>query len=242
MQNDGIENMYQSVVLAKFDESVVFLQSHKNEYVEKVLACLQDRVKVQHSDLLTHILTILATQGWEKSDNTDAALDKLTTHFKAPLEKAGVDIFVIKDEWEDMTDYAKRYLDLVQDDYRTIWWKIFNSPSANNWKNIILLPLIELIIFCLPMSNGRLERVFSKSDKRSSLSEDRLDHLVRITVEGPPIAQWDAAGGVQLWLKSKQHSQVQDTRTAPTSSRTDISEADKNYSLNLMEDWDKFIS
>ena len=244
MQNDGIENTYQSVVLARFDESIVFLQSHKNEYVEKVLACLKDRVKVQHSDLLTHILTILATQGWEKSDNTDAALDKLITHFKAPLEKAGVDIFVIKDEWEDMTDYAKRYLDLVQDDYRTIWWKIFNSPSANNWNNI--LPLIELI-FCLPMSNGRLERVFStlkflKSDRRSSLSEDRLDHLVRITVEGPPIAQWDATGAVQLWWKSKQRRQVQDTRTAPTSSRTDISEADENYSLNLMEDWDKFIA
>ena len=50
---------------------------------------------------------------------------------------------MIKDEWEDMTDYAKRYLDLVQDDYRTIWWKIFNSPSDNNWNNI--LPLIELI-------------------------------------------------------------------------------------------------
>ena len=195
MQN-GIENTYQSVVLAKFDESIVFLQSHKNEYVEKVLACLKDRVKVQHSDLLTHILTILATQGWEKSENIDAALDKLTTHFKAPLEKAGVDIFVKKDEWEDMTDYAKCYLDLVQDDYRTIWWKIFNSPSANNWNNI--LPLIELI-FCLPMSNGQLERVFSKSDRRSSLSEDRLDHLVPITVEGPPIAQWDAAGAVQLW-------------------------------------------
>ena len=59
------------------------------------------------------------------------------------------------------------------------------------------------------MSNGRLERVFSKSN-RSSLSEDRLDHLVRITVEGPPIAQWDATGAVQLWWKSKQHSQVQD--------------------------------
>ena len=59
------------------------------------------------------------------------------------------------------------------------------------------------------MSNGRVERVFSalkliKSDRHNSLSENTLDHLVRITVDGPPLAQWDATVVVQLWWRSKQ--------------------------------------
>ncbi len=47
-----------------------------------------------------------------------------------------------------------------------------------------------------PMDQGVL-RVFSqlkivKSNRRTSLGEDSLDQLVRITVEGPPLSQWDA--------------------------------------------------
>ena len=30
------------------------------------IVCFLDCVKVQHSDVLTHALTMLATQGWEK--------------------------------------------------------------------------------------------------------------------------------------------------------------------------------
>ena len=71
-----------------------------------------------------------------------------------------------------------------------------------------VLSLIELL-FCIPMSNGTVERVFStvkliKSDRRSRLSEDTLDHLVRIAVDGPPLAQWDATDAVHLWWRGKQ--------------------------------------
>ena len=56
-----------------------------------------------------------------------------------------------------MSDYARRYLDLVQDNY-TIWWKLYNAANVNRWGNV--LSLIELL-FCIPMSNGTVERVFS---------------------------------------------------------------------------------
>ena len=85
---------------------VTFLKSHKNKVVDKVLTCLKDRVKVQHCGLLSYTLALLATQGWEKPENKDLALDSLTSHFQLPLERAGVDS-VIKEEWEDMTDYAR---------------------------------------------------------------------------------------------------------------------------------------
>ena len=53
-----------------------------------------------------------------------------------------------------MSDYAKRYLSLATEDYRTIWWKLFNAANASKWGNA--LSLIELL-FCFPMANGRLE-------------------------------------------------------------------------------------
>ena len=144
-----------------------------------------------------------------------------------------------------MHDYAKQYLSLATEDYHIIWWKLFNAPNSSKWSNI--LSLIELL-FCFPMANGRLERVFSalkliKVDRRSRLGEDRLDNLVRIAVDGPPFHQWDATDAVQLWWKSCfQRRQVQDTRTAPTPSTSKTQEdSTDTYILNL-EDWDTFIA
>ena len=50
--------------------------------------------------------------------------------------------------------------------------------------------ILFCFLFCF-MSNGRVERVFSslkfiKSDGCSSLSENTLDYLVWIAVDGPP--------------------------------------------------------
>ena len=110
----------------KFEEGIVYLKHHKNYFMESVLACLKDRLKVQHSDLLTNTLTILATQGWKKSDDADfaeVALNSLSTRFVVPLERAGVDAALLKEEWEDMIEYARRYLNVVEEDYLMIWWK-----------------------------------------------------------------------------------------------------------------------
>ena len=51
--------------------------------------------------------------------------------------------------------------------------------DVKEWTNV--LAIIELL-FCLPMANGRLERVFSqlkliKNDRQTCLKEDTLDRL-----------------------------------------------------------------
>ena len=98
-----------------------------------------------------------------------------------------------------------------------IWWKLFNSVNSKKWANI--LSLVELL-FCLPMANGHVERLFSsleliKTDRRSCLSEDHLDHRVRITVDGAPLTEWNASAAMQLWWKDRCRRQVADTRAAP---------------------------
>lgn len=55
-------------------------------------------------------------------------------------------------------DYGKRFLNLVQEDYKTNWWKLYNAVDANKWTNV--LKVIELL-FCLPLSNGHLESPLS---------------------------------------------------------------------------------
>ena len=62
---------------------------------------------------------------------------------------------------------------------------------------VISVSIVELL-FCLPLSNGRLERVFSqlklvKPDRRSRLSEDSIDNH-----QAPPLQQWDASGALKL--------------------------------------------
>ena len=64
---------YQGAELADHETSVAYLKSHKDQYVEKLVSCLNDRVKVQHPDLLTNALTLLATQGWQKSEDASFA-------------------------------------------------------------------------------------------------------------------------------------------------------------------------
>ena len=74
--------------------------------------------------------------------------------------------------------------------WKVVWWKLFNAVDAKKWSNVLVV--IELL-FCLPIANGRVERVFSqmkliKNSRRTCLGEDTctLDQLLRINVEAPP--------------------------------------------------------
>ena len=119
--------------------------------------------------------------------------------------------------------------------------------QTQRWTNILVL--IE-VLFCLRVANGCVEHIFSamkliKSDHQISLSEDRLDDLLlRIPVDAPPLAQWDASAAVQLWCKDKRHRQVSDTRAPPkptTSLSKDGATTSEPYLFNL-DDWETFIA
>lgn len=162
------------------------------------------------------------------------------------MESASVECSAVQDEWDDLVDYGKKYLNLVQEDYKIIWWKLYNAVDAKQWSNI--LAVIEL--FCLPMSNRHLERVFSqlkliKLNRRTSLGEDTLDQLIRINVEGPPLSKWDASGALELWFKEKtrrvNHKETHSNRASGPSTSTDT-EADSVTDSFSLEDWEDWIA
>ena len=98
------------------------------------------------------------------------------------------------------------------------------------------------------MANGHLERVFSrlkliKSNRHTCLREDTLDQLLRVNVEGPPLAEWDATGALELWWKEKtRRVDHKDSRAPPTVSRPQEDETVHEESVFSLDDWENWIA
>ncbi len=56
------ETTYLGAPLANFEQGITFITTHKDQIIESVLSCLKSRIKIQHPDLLTDALILLATQ------------------------------------------------------------------------------------------------------------------------------------------------------------------------------------
>ena len=81
----------------------------------------------------------------------------------------------------------------------------FHAPNAAEWANIVIL---AGLIFSLPASNGKLERVFStlhtiKVDKHSCLTNDSLDDLLLLKSSGIPLASFNAGPSIDVWWSDK---------------------------------------
>ena len=101
--------------------------------------------------------------------------------------------------------YAVQFISLTTMDYCAVWWQIFHAPTASEWSNA--LTLVQLL-FSLPASNGKLEKVFSqmniiKTNKRSVLSNESLDDLLLLSIKGPPMKEFSPNAAINLWWKEK---------------------------------------
>ena len=232
---------YQMIDLKRYEQSLTCLKSKVPEWIDSLESCIRKRIRNDETELLDNCITILATNGWERSTAATfghAALNYVCSRFRIPLQEANVHRILVPEEWDDMLDYAKRYLNLVQDEYKTNCWKLFNATDASNWTNV--LKVVELI-FTLPVSNGHLEKVFSqvkliKTNNRTSLHENTLDQLIRINVEGPPLVDWDPKVSVSLWLQDKRRRLNRSDKTQPEPSDKN-QEKEPLFSLEGWDDW-----
>lgn len=120
---------------------------------------------------------------------------------------------------------------------------MYTCADTPKWSNI--LSLVELI-FVIPLPNGHVERCFSqlkltKSDRRSCLKQDRLDNLLRIRIEGPPLHKWNSDNAIHLLWGDKtcrvNRSEMLQTETG-TSRATAATEEKFSWSL---DDWDSWL-
>lgn len=163
-------------------------------------------------DLIRDMILILETQGWQKIvDENESqptgieAVVNVGVKFKTPLESAGVSIEELRTEFMDVLEHATQFISLSTLNYQEVWWKIFHSPYASEWSNI--LTLVQLLL-SLPASNGKLERIFStmkliKSDKRCSLTNDSLDDLLLLNADKMPLSHFNPDKSIELWWADK---------------------------------------
>ena len=159
--------------------------------------------------MLRFILVFLDTQSWVKNADTEAddlseivaAVEYITSHFREPLEVVSANLASIQDEVEEVVDYARKYLSIQSESYQKIWYKLHISPDASKWPNVLVL---AELLFSLPFSNGRVERIFSsmkiiKTDRRTNLHTNTLSDLLEIQVEGPSLQNFSSEEAVRLW-------------------------------------------
>ena len=90
--------------------------------------------------------------------------------------------------------------------YLGIWKQVFTSSELNSeYENVLYL--FE-ILFVMPFTNAKVERMFSrmlrvKSDWRDRLTRDHLDSLLWINVEGEILEMFNPEPAVNLWFNDK---------------------------------------
>ena len=205
--DNGIKS-YQGQQLNRFDVTFSFFENNAQDYCKNVSKCLKVRLAWSGQKLIKDIISVLATQGWEKLVRESIPLDglrRLVSRFAIPLQSAGVDTTKVSEEFELLLQYAIEFLSLSTLEYRRVWWRLFNCPSAAEWSNA--LSLAQLLL-SLPASNGKLERSFSqmniiKINKHSLLSNNTLDDLLLIAVDGTPLTDFNPNSAIDLWWKDK---------------------------------------
>ena len=78
-------------------------------------------------------------------------MEYIITAFQAPPETRGFSAEVIPDELEEAISYARKYLLIVTETYKTIWYTLHTCPDASKWPNVLML---YQLIFSLPFSTS----------------------------------------------------------------------------------------
>lgn len=259
-QEDG-SNFYQQQILRNLPEAERYYQAHFDEYCTSVTTCLKSRLEWTDLEFVRDVILFLATQGWQKladeeneagSESTPSytqAIARLTSKFKVPLESAGAVVANVGDEFSDLLQYAIQFISLSSTSYHVVWWKLFHSPNASDWTSVLIL---ARLLFTLPVSNGKLERVFStmkniKVDKRSSMSNELLDDLLVINVDKVNIEEFKADHSIDLWWRSKTRCpnrtarKVYETKKSTSSTSMDSESSDSLSDSDILGEWDHWV-
>ena len=250
---DNGSTIYQYQQLKKYSEALRYYASQYEEYCSRVSQCIKSRLSWSDLQLMRDIIFVFALHGWEKliEDNNDmAAIDRLVERFASPLEGAQADINLMKTEFTDMIGYTVQYISLSSIDYHSVWWRLFNAPNSAEWSTILVL---DELLFSLPASIGKLERIFSllgtiKVEKRSRLTNESLNDLLLLKSDKTPLSNFNPDPSIDLWLSAKSRGpsqkKIKEYRQrrsdGPSSSQAleDSSDSEAEDTLRL---WDKLI-
>ena len=254
------ETVYQLQALTHVSQAKEHFSSNHQQYCSSVTSCLKSRLAWSDLQLVRDIIFSLETQGWHKIvDEEDASesddsehltsmepIVQLGERFRIPLEGAGVDIERLPEEFHEMVLHATQFISLSTMGYQAVWWRLFHAPNASEWCNA--LTLVRLLL-TLPVSNGKLERIFStlkviKVDKRSLLGNDTLDDLLVLNTDRISLKDFNPDRSIRVWWNAKARWPNQHPRKDYKKSTNGDQDYTRAKSLdtrdNLLDDWDEF--
>ena len=126
-------------------------------------------------------------------------MSSLVDHFRPLLERNGVSVAGVAADWLSFRGYCEGAIQCKEDA-----WQLLLIHYRTQFPN--LAHLVEILLV-FPVSNAKAERGFSamrriKTDWRSRLAEDTLDHLMRITINGCPVKDFDPKLAVQKFFST----------------------------------------
>ena len=262
ISEEGTQSIYQGGTLTHYNEATL------NTCSSQALADLQNltsklKVRLAWSDLslLQSILAFLDTCSWaprqcraansdseqeEEDDKAEirAAAEHIASVFTEPLEAKNAFLASLHDEVDEVVDFCRKYLDVLED-YKRVWYKLHTATDAKNWPNILLL---SQLLFSLPFTNSIVERAFStlkviKTDRRTSLHTSTLDDLMEINIEGPNPDKFAGDDAVQLWWEDRLRRPNQRERREyrPRAENMDIESGTSEPEFALNE-WDELFT
>ena len=77
------------------------------------------------------------------------------------LKEAGMKVSIPDhlEHWYELVEHVNKALPLARVSYLAIWRKSFTAPKSKGWSDVLLM--IKLLL-TIPVSNAKLERIFSK--------------------------------------------------------------------------------
>ena len=199
---------YMNIPMENYEKAKGNIAKKKTEILENVSNCLSKWLEEESDSerMFQHTPKILNWEGWADGGSSDIEfLDEsicfFFEHFQTPLKYAGMKVSYPEfiSQWHNMLEYASKYIKLSGVSYLVAWKKLFTSAKKNEWSDALLL--VELL-FPIPVLNAKLEHMFSKLKRiktifRASLSSTRVENLLRIVEDGPPLVEYNVMPTVE---------------------------------------------
>ena len=108
-------------------------------------------------------------------------------------------------QYYELVEYAKRTLSLAGVSHVVIWRKIVTTPRSKGSSDILLM---TRILFTVPISKAKLEKMFSKlkhvkTNFCCSVGVTGLENILWIMEEGSSWETFDPISAIKLWSNTK---------------------------------------
>eukprot|EP00057_Strongylocentrotus_purpuratus_P017029 XP_011671503.1 PREDICTED: zinc finger protein 862-like [Strongylocentrotus purpuratus] len=210
-QDGKAEVEYKNVRLINVRSDVfTAFQNSRKIYVKKIRECVDARFSDFNSQLF-QAFKVLDTNAWPRDKPSldqfgHKELNTVFEHFKGLLQEVQPES--IQMEWNSFKSYWNSSLmDLQSSDV----WRAFVKVSTSKYPN---LGLLIRVLLTFPISNAKVERGFStmrriKTDWRCRLNARTLDHLMRISIEGPSSTDFNPQCAVKNFFCTPRKPNVQ---------------------------------